>query len=286
MIRILVVALICLWNWSALAVTPEQYIADLQNRMRSEFCKQGMSTVEFQTYKPCGEAGSTPNGPWLQCSYRIDKVNAAIAKYNEWVLKCRASFQKVDSKASGGFANLRSGPGQGHGVVTQVPAGADIRQTGNCRAADDGKSKHEWCEYSFNGRSGWMSKGVVASQTPEPKEVFGADLHPQMTANADKRWAAIAVSQRGKAWGMEENSESPEDAQESALRNCSRNASGCRTLGAFSGECRAVSWCRDGNHGYWWDRGSTQSEAESGALRQCRNHHRHDCFILKTVCQK
>jgi uncharacterized protein YraI len=58
-----------------------------------------------------------------------------------------------------GFLNMRSGPGQGHGVILSIPAGAYVEVVGPCITADDGTSVHRWCNIKWGGRAGWASSG-------------------------------------------------------------------------------------------------------------------------------
>lgn len=69
--------------------------------------------------------------------------------------------KQVKPYVSDGYSNLREGPGQGHTIIVAVPAGATVTLLGNCRAPDDDKSKHQWCQFKWKQYSGWMSYGNV-----------------------------------------------------------------------------------------------------------------------------
>ncbi len=57
-----------------------------------------------------------------------------------------------------GYLNMRSGPGQGHDIITSIPAGASV-QLGSCVNPDDGISAFKWCKVGWNGSVGWVSSG-------------------------------------------------------------------------------------------------------------------------------
>jgi hypothetical protein len=66
---------------------------------------------------------------------------------------------------------MRSGPGQDHSIVVAIPAGSDGVTIGQCRSADDGRSRYSWCKARWNGESGWVSSsGLVASTTEAASE--------------------------------------------------------------------------------------------------------------------
>jgi hypothetical protein len=69
-----------------------------------------------------------------------------------------AQTYRIKQGVSHGYQNMRSGPGQSHGIVAQIPAGTGgIAAAGGCQDPDDGKSRYVWCKYSWQGLTGWMS---------------------------------------------------------------------------------------------------------------------------------
>lgn len=68
---------------------------------------------------------------------------------------------RIKSSVSGGYMNVRSGPGLGHGVVGTIPAGATgVRvDRSSCRAGDDGRTSKPWCRVEWSGIGGWLSSG-------------------------------------------------------------------------------------------------------------------------------
>jgi uncharacterized protein YraI len=75
----------------------------------------------------------------------------------------------IASRVSDGIQNLRSGPGQGHPIVVAIPAGRRGVVIHECRPADDGRSRFQWCRAQWNGYSGWISSCcLVAESSPQP----------------------------------------------------------------------------------------------------------------------
>jgi hypothetical protein len=64
---------------------------------------------------------------------------------------------RVLPNVSQGIHNMRSGPGTHFPLVTSIPAGASGLAVGRCRPAEDGRSRHPWCEVKWQQFSGWAS---------------------------------------------------------------------------------------------------------------------------------
>jgi uncharacterized protein YraI len=61
---------------------------------------------------------------------------------------------------SDGYLNMRTGPGQYHGIVAAIPAGAcEVMKAGRCVPPDDRISTYDWCFVRWNGSTGWVSAG-------------------------------------------------------------------------------------------------------------------------------
>jgi len=67
----------------------------------------------------------------------------------------------IKNNVSDGVLNMRSGPGQQHSLVIAIPAGVNDVMIGDCRAPDDGRSRHNWCKARWSGHSGWVSRGGI-----------------------------------------------------------------------------------------------------------------------------
>jgi hypothetical protein len=72
---------------------------------------------------------------------------------------------------------MRGGPGQKHGAVAQIPAGAGgIKFVGPCQWPDDHQSRYQWCKFQWRGTTGWISSNgleeetVRAAPTPPPRQ--------------------------------------------------------------------------------------------------------------------
>jgi len=64
----------------------------------------------------------------------------------------------VRSVVSGGYINLREGPGLDRDVVVQIPAGESIVvDESMCRPGSDGKTKFPFCPVTWKGQKGWAS---------------------------------------------------------------------------------------------------------------------------------
>ncbi len=94
-----------------------------------------------------------------------------------WGAKAQTSSDEprgfqVSVTVSEGILNMRNGPGQGHALVTSIPAGSGgVRQVGSCVSPDDGKSRNEWCKVEWNGNQGWVSKGgLTAAESERPTD--------------------------------------------------------------------------------------------------------------------
>lgn len=70
------------------------------------------------------------------------------------------SAYRIKRDVSQGILNMRTGPGQRHSLVIPIPAGANV-MIGPCRRPDDGISRYDWCEVSWNNHSGWVSSGGI-----------------------------------------------------------------------------------------------------------------------------
>lgn len=77
----------------------------------------------------------------------------------------RETYRVLDN-VSQGIHNMRSGPGTNFPLVVSMPAGATGLVIGKCRAPQDKRSAHRWCEVTWRGRKGWTSACcIVNTQT-------------------------------------------------------------------------------------------------------------------------
>ena len=74
-----------------------------------------------------------------------------------------ASYTRsIKSDVSGGYLNMRTGPGTNYSVITTIPAGSTGVSLGECRDPEDGKSKLQFCRAGWNGYNGWVSISGIA----------------------------------------------------------------------------------------------------------------------------
>jgi hypothetical protein len=71
---------------------------------------------------------------------------------------------RVLGNVSQGIHNMRSGPGTNFPLVVSIPAGATGLVVGQCRAALDRRSAHNWCEVTWRGHKGWTSACCIVDE--------------------------------------------------------------------------------------------------------------------------
>lgn len=72
-----------------------------------------------------------------------------------------AGAWRIKPGISGGFANVRSGPGTMHAVVFTLSAGSTGLQVDRCQPPDPGGGRFDWCLIVAQGRSGWVSSNGI-----------------------------------------------------------------------------------------------------------------------------
>lgn len=65
---------------------------------------------------------------------------------------------RVKAGISEGYMNARSGPGTMHTILFRIPERTGGLTLGECRPADTGGGKGDWCLVTHDGRQGWVSK--------------------------------------------------------------------------------------------------------------------------------
>jgi hypothetical protein len=124
-------------------------------------------------------------------SYRL---SAAMILFAMSAMDTRADVSpgtySIPPNVSGGVQNLRAGPGQGHGIVVAIPAGADGVQVGECRSADDGRSRYDFCRATWRGHSGWISSCcLTAAPASKAKPTYNPTAMPTDLASCRKERA-------------------------------------------------------------------------------------------------
>jgi uncharacterized protein YraI len=95
-----------------------------------------------------GQATPAPNGPATQAPTSRAPVRAGRAR----------------SAAVSATVNLRSGPGTDQEIITTIPAGSAVRVT-SCSG--------EWCEVTWNGRSGYAIARNLSIGAPRQAGAYG-----------------------------------------------------------------------------------------------------------------
>ncbi len=76
----------------------------------------------------------------------------------------QGGFWQIPAGVSGGFANVRAGPGTMHNVLYTVPAGARNMRIEGCRPSDPGGGQFEWCQVVRKDLIGWISRNSIEPQ--------------------------------------------------------------------------------------------------------------------------
>lgn len=113
-------------------------------------------------------------GPLYRMMSLFAATAFAVAWPTAWGFAQSSRFVVADT-ASGGYLNMRSGPGQGHRVIAQLPVGSTGVLSGECRAADDSRSRYEWCQAEWQGYSGWVSTCCIIRGAAGSDEVASVE---------------------------------------------------------------------------------------------------------------
>lgn len=105
------------------------------------------------------------------------------------------------ANATGGYLNLREGPGIGFNIVTPIAVGTTGIEIYECVNAQDRTSKHQWCRAVWQGRSGWLSRCCIG---PAPNvSVKAANVPPTQQYTAIKPEANSHIPSRETAGATE-----------------------------------------------------------------------------------
>jgi hypothetical protein len=84
--------------------------------------------------------------------------NGTVLSRGQGSAAAQPTMRKIKGATSGGYVNLRDGPGQDKQIVSQVPAGQSVAVSGqDCVLSDDGVSTFPYCPVVWNGQKGWVS---------------------------------------------------------------------------------------------------------------------------------
>jgi hypothetical protein len=160
------------------AASVDDLTARLEAKLAAKDCgDSGRAETELTVGAVCGATQSPdkPDTAWRQCAEKVAAANKLIVSWNAFRARCGAGKRiqdatedepeagpvyRISGSVSLGIHNMRNGPGQRHKLVVSIPAGAGgVVGTGRCSAPDDGMSRHRWCEVTWKGYRGWVSKG-------------------------------------------------------------------------------------------------------------------------------
>jgi hypothetical protein len=163
------------------AASIADYTTGLQARLAAKDCSSDRAEAELTATAVCGvsQTPASPDSAWRQCAAKVEAANRVIKSWNDFRTSCAAGKRiqdatedasedepdagpvyRISRSVSLGIHNMRKGPGQRHKLVVSIPAGSGgVVGTGRCSAPDDGMSRHTWCEVTWKGYRGWVSKG-------------------------------------------------------------------------------------------------------------------------------
>jgi hypothetical protein len=88
----------------------------------------------------------------------LKEENGAVLARGQGAAAAQSSTRKIKGAVSGGYVNLRDGPGQDRQVVFQIPAGQSVQVSGmECVLSNDGVSTFPYCPVVWNDMRGWVS---------------------------------------------------------------------------------------------------------------------------------
>jgi len=126
--------------------------------------------------------------------------------------------------------------------------------------------------------------GTCANSISEPycKEVKNR-CYAQCSNAGTHDYGAIAYSSSTEAYGWSNKRDTQEEAENAALEQCGKRASDCEIEVWFDQKCGAVA--AGGNWvGSGW--GDTQRQAESEALKVCRQGGDDTCAVKASACSR
>jgi len=118
----------------------------------------------------------------------------------------------IRPNVSEGIQNMRSGPGVGHSVVVAIPAGSSGVALGTCQRSDDGKTKQDWCQATWNGYTGWIFKSGLLQGKPSfdcgaaTKAAEQAICADEVLAGKDTTLMALYTRATGRLTGNDRHS--------------------------------------------------------------------------------
>jgi NlpC/P60 family putative phage cell wall peptidase len=90
---------------------------------------------------------------------RADQLEATVAPQTKTTAPAAIlATLRVKMGVSEGYMNARSGPGTMHAILFRIAQGKGGLKLSECRKADAGGGKGDWCLVMVDGNQGWVSK--------------------------------------------------------------------------------------------------------------------------------
>lgn len=134
-------------------------------KMLTLYCRPGRKCIRDQVQQDYGE-DRTEDRQNDKDSFEFcneEELQNAKAAFDALVAAApktqpQEATRRVKSLGSGGYINLREGPGLDQSVVAKIPAGESIIvDESDCRPGSDGRTKYPFCRVTWKGYVGWVS---------------------------------------------------------------------------------------------------------------------------------
>lgn len=129
------------------------------------YCRSGRNCMRDQTQQNYGE-DRTEDKQYDKDSFEFcneEELQNAKAAFDVLIAAApktqpQETTRRVKSLVSGGYINLREGPGLDQSVVAEIPAGESIIvDESDCRPGSDGRTRYPFCRVTWKGHVGWAS---------------------------------------------------------------------------------------------------------------------------------
>ncbi|MGY3582458.1 hypothetical protein ACVIGB_000618 [Bradyrhizobium sp. USDA 4341] len=146
---------------------PPEIAEDPEGRYLTMYCRSKQQCVQSETSRDFGAPDERESQVTLDHVYFrfCDEATLQNAKAAFDALIATAkpvasqlATRTVKTTISGGYINLRAGPGLDQDVIIQIPSGETIAvDEARCKPGSDGRTTFPFCPTTWNGKSGWTS---------------------------------------------------------------------------------------------------------------------------------
>lgn len=148
----------------------ESYQVPMGDHMRVQkkltlYCRSGQNCIGNQMQEDFGE-DRTEDKQYDKDSFEFcneEELQNAKVAFDTLIAAApktqpQETTRRVKSLVSGGYINLREGPGLDQRVVVEIPAGESIVvDESDCKPGSDGRTKYPFCRVTWEGHVGWAS---------------------------------------------------------------------------------------------------------------------------------